>query len=165
MERNDTAETLVDDERGSVEVIRLLGDQVEEEESKNSLDLSDSSSRVPKLRIQPTSDRSYTPSVPSSPSRSSEGVQLSSTTPATTADPRIDSTTPRPASPARNLSPRTAPLTRRIAPPRPSLELTPISSFFSSSSTSNTKQARRRFSQNEHLSSSNHCARSPERWC
>ena len=102
MERNDTAETLVDDERGSVEVIRLLGDQVEEEESKNSLDLSDSSSRVPKLRIQPTSDRSYTPSVPSSPSRSSEGVQLSSNTPATTADPRIDSTTPRPASPARN---------------------------------------------------------------
>ncbi|GAA5963325.1 hypothetical protein JCM3765_006983 [Sporobolomyces pararoseus] len=61
----------------------------------NSLEMTTS---LPKLRVQPTSDRSFTPSIPSSPSKSSEGPVGS--TPATTKEDEI--TTPRPSSPLRN---------------------------------------------------------------
>lgn len=100
--RFDASEALIGDAIVSEEipVIRITRNVATEEESQNSLESSNSSHELPKLRIQPTSDRSYTPSVPSSPSRSSEEVQPMSITPATTADNQNDSITPRPASPA-----------------------------------------------------------------
>lgn len=53
---------------------------------------------LPKLRVQPSSDRSFTPSIPSSPSKSSG--EPAETTPATTQEDAIS--TPRPSSPLRN---------------------------------------------------------------
>mgnify|MGYP007100400305 CR=1 FL=1 len=59
-------------------------------------DSATSSSFVPKLRVQPTSDRSYTPSVPSTPSRSqpSSSPNSSSTVPLPPHEPTSPAPTP-----------------------------------------------------------------------
>ncbi|GAA5833399.1 hypothetical protein JCM5353_008437 [Sporobolomyces roseus] len=76
------------------------------------------------------------------------------------------STSPRrPASPARDISPRSSSSSRRIASPRPSLELTFIHPSLPSSTTFHSMPARRQFSRDDYISSPQHCARSPERWC
>ncbi|GAA5838781.1 hypothetical protein JCM9279_003860 [Rhodotorula babjevae] len=71
-------------------------------------DSATSSSLVPKLRVQPTSDRSYTPSVPSTPSRShpSSSPNSSSTVPLPPHDTSSPAPVQAPASPTSPATPR-----------------------------------------------------------
>lgn len=71
-------------------------------------DSAGSSSLVPKLRVQPTSDRSYTPSVPSTPSRSlpSSSPDAAATVPLPAHDPLVATPSSDPVAPSAASSPR-----------------------------------------------------------
>ncbi|GAA5921063.1 hypothetical protein JCM1841_005081 [Sporobolomyces salmonicolor] len=77
-----------------------VSEELKKGEGKGSSSSAGSSSLVPKLRVKSTSDRSYTPSVPSTPSQSIANASPPIPALATIADDEPTAKTPRPASPA-----------------------------------------------------------------